>query len=467
MAARNKYTPLALLTILVLALLAYVTPASADVTVAVRADAHVQSNTPTTNYETAANMVINDATADRYAFVKVDIPALPAGETQDQGVLTVQLNANDPAQAILENAVVKVDKVTNVWQENNLTWDYQPAVEVANVGSVAFTGNGTYDIPVGTVVPGSTASYRLTSTFGGFINIPSQENTAGGGPTFRLETTPPPPSLTWPPAKPYNLKIFGMSAPENEWAGRLNEVGRCGIEARRIFVPDMDNWASKFNLVQEAIAAGMTPVISFKPGSGLNGFLNGLDDAKMAQIKADLLSTGTNVTATWWHEPNGDMTHAQFHQGSQRFFDHMNAPSIAVGPIINGWLLDNGDADFTAWTTPALMDQWEFLGTDTYQAGTDANPDATKPGGRAVPLLDTWLNDQGKPDMPILVGEYNGWTAESIDYGGDQLRFTDNLWIGLVWNSGPTGLGKPLEGARLTEYIEDKAAPEVKHEEGC
>ena len=90
-------------------------------------------------------------------------------------------------------------------------------------------------------------------------------------------------------------------------------------------------------------------------------------------------------------------------------------------------------------------------------------PDASKPGGRAVPLLAKWLDAQGHGDMRIGVGEYNGWTAESIDYGGDVLRNTPEVWFGLMWNSGPTGLGKPLEGQRLAEYIEDKAASEVLH----
>lgn len=44
-------------------------------------------------------------------------------------------------------------------------------------------------------------------------------------------------------------------------------------------------------------------------------------------------------------------------------------------------------------------------------------------------------------------------------------RRTRLVWV--VWNSGPTGNGKPLEGSRPDEYKEDKAAVEVKHEDGC
>jgi hypothetical protein len=102
--------------------------------------------------------------------------------------------------------------------------------------------------------------------------------------------------------------------------------------------------------------------------------------------------------------------------------------------------------------------KWDFVAVDSYQAGTVDAPNAAKYGGRAVPLLATWLKAQGHPDMPIGVGEYNGYTADSLAKGGQAILSTPQVWFGLVWNS-EGGLGHVLTGDRLTAYQATKADP--------
>jgi hypothetical protein len=270
-----------------------------------------------------------------------------------------------------------------------------------------------------------------------------------------------PPQASWPPTVPISPKVVGMSASESLWDQRLSEVGRCGVEARRIFVPDAaSNWNGKFQTIQETVEDGMTPVISVK--SPVSGFIAGNNDALYQNIRDDLLTLDAPVTMTFWHEPHGDMSAADFRTASQRFFDIMDAPEIAVGPILNGWLLDNQTSTFAGYTSAALLDDWEFMGVDSYHS----SPGSNKLPGRAVPLVETWLDGQGHGDMPIVLGEYNGFDADAIEYGGEQILSIPEAWIGLVWNS-TGGTYTPLTGDRITAYQNTKADPRAKQEEGC
>jgi hypothetical protein len=256
-----------------------------------------------------------------------------------------------------------------------------------------------------------------------------------------------------------------MSAPVAEWSTRLSEVGACGIESRRIFATLQSDGRAQSSLIQQAVNAGMMPVVSYKVPSVATLIAGGYD-SWLTNTRNYLNSLGVQVTATFWHEPHGDMTAADFRAGSQRFLTRVKAANVAVGPILNGWLLDNQVSTFASYTNATLLAGWDFVAVDSYQAGTASAPDASKPGGRALPLLETWLDGQGYPNKPIGMGEYNGWTAASIDYGGDQVRTIPEVWFGLLWNE-TTGQGAVLTGSRLTEFKEDKAAPEVKHDPGC
>lgn len=267
-----------------------------------------------------------------------------------------------------------------------------------------------------------------------------------------------PASASWTVNTSAPLKIIGMSAPVSDWSQRLAEVGPAGVNARRIFGDIVSNGRSQQALIEQAIAQGHTPVVSYKVASP-SAFAAGTSDAAgLAATRAYLESLGVELTATWWHEPHGDMTAAQFRDGSARFMAAMQTPNIKVGPILNGWLLDNQVSTWTSYTSPALLDGWDFLGVDTYQAGTTAAPDNSKLPGRAVPLAASWLAGQGHASMPIVVGEYNGFTTAAIQYAGETVLSSPNVWIACVWNSSG-GLGVPLSGARLAAFQATKADP--------
>ncbi len=274
--------------------------------------------------------------------------------------------------------------------------------------------------------------------------------------------TPPvtPPATSFPPAS-ITAKIIGMSAPVDKWDARIKEVGANGVRSRRIFADLSAAGSSQLPLIRKAIADGMVPVISYKVPDPTT-LANGGYDAWLVTLRAQLTGLGAPVTATYWHEPHGDMTPALFRAGSQRFLDRVQTPGVAVGPILNGWLMDNMKAttraNFAEYTSPALLAAWDFVGVDSYQSGTAAAPNNAQLPARAVPQLATWLDGQGFPDKKIVLGEYNGFTAAAIKQAGEWILSTPELWIGNVWNTDHTTFSV-LSGDRITAFQGTKADP--------
>ena len=187
------------------------------------------------------------------------------------------------------------------------------------------------------------------------------------------------------------------------------------------------------SLIRQAIADGMTPVVSYKVPNPTT-MANGGYDAWLVTLRNQLDALDTPVTATYWHEPHGDMTPAEFRAGSLKFVNLVDSPDIAVGPILNGWLLDRRVDDFASYTDSTLLNKWEFVGVDSYQEGTASDPSTTLLPARAVPKTAAWLDTQGFPDKKILLGEYNGFTGSAIEQAGEYILSTPELWIGNVWN---------------------------------
>ncbi len=251
-----------------------------------------------------------------------------------------------------------------------------------------------------------------------------------------------------------------MSAPDSLWSQRLAEVGSCGIEARRIFADLTSTGRDQSALISQAVEAGMMPVISYKVPS-VTTLNSGGYDAWLTNVRTYLAGLGEQVTVTFWHEPYGEMTADEFRAGSRRFLDRVKAPTIAVGPILNGWLLDENAAVFATFTDPTLLEDWDFVAVDSYQSGTPAHP-GTKLPARAIPLLAGWLDAQGQPDMPIGLGEYNGYSADAVAAAGEAILSTPEVWFGLVWNA--TERFQPLAGDCLRAFQATKADPRAAHD---
>jgi hypothetical protein len=261
-------------------------------------------------------------------------------------------------------------------------------------------------------------------------------------------------------------KIVGMSAPADLWGQRISEVGSCGVEARRVFASLQPDGRAQSKVIEQAVRAGMMPVISYKVPS-VKTLISGGYDSWLKATRAYLDGLNVPVTVTFWHEPYGDMDPADYRAGSQKFLDLMKSTNLQVGPILNGWLLDNKVSDFASFTSKSLLTQWDFVAVDSYQSGTTANP-GTKLPARAIPLLASWLDGQGFPDKKIGLGEYNGFSGTAIKAAGEAILSTPEVWFGLAWNS-DAGDAKyaPLEGDRLTEYQRTKADSRATRDAGC
>lgn len=250
--------------------------------------------------------------------------------------------------------------------------------------------------------------------------------------------------------------LIGMSAPRGVWDARVRAVG-AGLGARRIFADLGSGADSQLRLVEQAHAAGMLPVVSYKVGGDVAGAVGGRFDAVAEKAAARLASFDRPTAVTFWHEPYGDMTGAQYAAASRRLLPAFRRGKLRTGPILNGWLLDNKVADFAAYCPDDLFGLWDWFGIDTYESGTMAAPGDRKPAGR-IPALRSYLASRGRASMPIGVGEYNGYSARSLRDVGEQLFRTPDVWFGCVWNS-TGGKGWELTGGRLDAFRATLADP--------
>jgi hypothetical protein len=258
-----------------------------------------------------------------------------------------------------------------------------------------------------------------------------------------------------PGATVLGAAVIGMSAPASQWDQRVREVGP-GLAARRIYADLSQGATSQIKLVEQAHAAGMLPVISYKVGGDIAGAMSGKYNAVAEQAAAKLASFGLPTAVSFWHEPNPDVTGAEYAAASKQLLPIFRRGELRVGPILNGWLLDNREADFAAYCPDELFGLWDWFGIDTYESGTMANPGNNKPADR-IPALRKFLSSRGH-SLPLGVGEYNGFSAATIAAAGEALMSTPNVWFGCLWNSSG-GKGVPLSGDRLAAFQRTLADP--------
>lgn len=478
--------------------LAVTSPAEAGTyEVPVAADTYVSKSTASAKLGSAARLRVDGRKATRqHAFLKVTVPQVPAGEDLRSVELRLRPTTSSPTG-------VTVHRTNASWAEGSLSWRTKPAKR-ARLGSSDRLVAGTVeviDLDVSEVTPGSVLGLRLETSAQRTLafhsresvkNAPAVRVVTGTGvadgappvpapatpaptapaptapapttpapttpaPTTPAPTTPPataPGVQAFPPASPIRTKLIGMSAPASLWSQRISEVGKNGVTARRVFANLTSSGGGQMNLIRTAIADGMMPVISYKVPN-VQTMIDGGYDSWLAELRRQLTSLDADVTATFWHEPHGDMDPAQFRAASMKFFDAVDAPSVAVGPILNGWLLDRRVADFASYTDARLLDKWEFVAVDSYQSGEPTAPGSSMPA-RAIPLLATWMDSVGHPDKPLGLGEYNGFSAAAMAEAGETILSTPEMWFGLAWNSQGDSYA-PLTGDRITAFQRTKA----------
>ena len=463
---------------------------TATVDTVATADAHADGRRASANYgSTKVFMVDGRVGRTKQAFLKFTVPAVRSGEDIDTVALRLR-------SKVSSSQGISVYRTRTGWAEDTLTWTNKPSERTLLGSSDGLRSRTTEVIAlnVGRVIPGQVLSLRVETSAQAALTFASAEGRVSTRPVLRVSTrtratvpvpeeppvtrpvtedppvtlpvpeeppVTPSPDTSFPPAARVTAKVIGMSAPANLWDTRISEVVADGVKARRIFADLSASGSSQLPLIRRAIADGMIPVISYKAPNPAT-LANGGYDSWLATLRTQLNGLDAPVTATYWHEPHGDMTPAEFRAGSQRFLELVKAPNVAVGPILNGWLLDNLSAttraNFQDYTSPALLDAWDFVGVDSYQEGTASAPNSSLLPARAVPRLAAWLDAQGFPDKKIVLGEYNGFTAQAIAQAGEWILSTPELWIASVWNVDHTTFSA-LTGDRITAYQKTKADP--------
>lgn len=249
--------------------------------------------------------------------------------------------------------------------------------------------------------------------------------------------------------------LIGMSAPARLWAKRSKEVGE-GLTARRIFADLATGATSQIRVVEQAHIAGQLPVISYKVGGDVAGAVAGRYNEVARKAAAKLASYDKPTAVTFWHEPHGDMTPEEYVAASLQILPQFKRGKLRVGPLLNGFLLDRQVATFASYAPDELFELWDWFGFDTYQSGTIDNPGSNNPATR-IPAARKFVASRGF-DHPLGIGEYNGYSAETIKATGEALLSTEGVWFGCIWNS-HGGRGLVLEGARLAAFRETLADP--------
>ncbi|WP_224274721.1 hypothetical protein [Nocardioides lacusdianchii] len=252
-----------------------------------------------------------------------------------------------------------------------------------------------------------------------------------------------------------NGPLIGMNAPADLWDRRTAEVG-VALGSRRIFADLAAGASNQIRLVEEAHADGMLPVISYKVGGDASGAAAGRYDAVATAAAAQLASYGLPTAVTVWHEPYKDMTGAQYTAMSRRLLSIFRRDEVRVGPILNGWLLDNRIDEFEQFCDEELFELWQYVAIDTYEAGTMASPGAAKPAAR-IPALADYVRSRGY-DLPLGVGEYNGYSYRTLLDVGEAMFSTPNVWFGCVWNNSAE-ISEVLTADRLRAFRETAADP--------
>jgi len=311
-------------------------------------------------------------------------------------------------------------------------------------------------------VMGAVGALSLTGCAAAVAAEPKGNNGGNGhgkpSPSPTATATPtasPSPTATATSAPTGHVAHIGMSSPKALWDARVAEVGP-GLAARRIFADLAKGATSQISLVEEAHAAGMLPVISYKVGGDITGAMNGAYNSVASAAATRLASYGLPTAVTFWHEPNGDITGAQYVAASKQLLPYFKRGELRVGPILNGWLLDNQLDTFGSYCPDSLFQLWDWVGIDTYESGTYTDPGPRKPATR-IPALAAYVDGRGYT-KPLGVGEYNGYSATTIADAGEALLSTPNVWFGCVWNS-DGDRATELTGDRLTAFQKTLADP--------
>jgi hypothetical protein len=230
-----------------------------------------------------------------------------------------------------------------------------------------------------------------------------------------------------------------------------------GLRVRRAFAPDLPTSIQETDAAGDA-AAGIVTFLSVKPSYTDVGS----DNDRIAAL-ARSMPAGSYLTA--WHEPENDMTAAQYVAMSRNFYAVAKAanPNIYVGNVYMTYQWGAGRKVTTPDAWWAGANSTDFLGTDTYmdtwQKDAAGNP---KPLSADPDHMrwHNWAAGKGKPLLLTESGVGQGFTdAQRANY-----YLTNEAWLTahnyrmfLPWN----GAGTPPTGESWDFFGGSKSWPQT------
>jgi len=358
-------------------------------------DAQASTKYPTANFGTRTLLAAGGyAGGQNIIFAKFVVNSLPAGATGISAQLRFYRNGG--AMPALEGSVV----ANTAWSERTLTYANRPS-RGPGLGSqtpapsatyvawpVKVTGNRTYAFSVQS--PSATA----------FAQFNSEEGLS------------PHPSLnvTYTPAAPQIGKVW-IGATCNKPTATIATFNACNaatgpLKFRRSFNSSLPATFAQSSGKDDA-RYGYRSFVSWKPpGGDFVGAAAGRYDAAIAAWARSVPRTG--VYATTFHEPENDMTGAQFVAMHRRLYTVVkNAnPTIQWGPVyMSYWwqparLASKGGA--AAWWVGG--DRADFTAVDNYST---PNPIELSKD----PQFMTWYNFMLSKYKPMLITEYGQYSV--------------------------------------------------------
>ncbi|MEU4552434.1 CBM96 family carbohydrate-binding protein [Micromonospora violae] len=164
---------------------------AASVTFTPVADTYVQSDTAATNYGTSTQVVVDNSPVRR-SFLRFTVSGVSGTVTSAKLRLrTISGNSGSDAGGTFR----RMSNTT--WSETGTTWNNQPAIDGATLGTIgAVSGNTWYEVDVTAAVTGNgTYSFGATSTSGDGAYYDTRESGADAPQlVVTTGTTTPPPS---------------------------------------------------------------------------------------------------------------------------------------------------------------------------------------------------------------------------------------------------------------------------------
>jgi len=370
-------------------------------------DSYVSAKYPTANFGSGTVLASSSAAGDsKTIYLKFIVHSLPAGSTNISGSLVLNRIASQLLPPTVSAAVVP----STTWTEKSITYANRPAVG-ASLGVLSTTsGTGRATWPAA-VSGNSTVAFAVTSSTAASAIYHSAEGSPEI-PVLKVTYTPPAPVV---PAAGSGVWIGATCNTPSATIASFNAcnstIGR--LKVRRSFNTTLPTSFAASSARDDA-RYGYKSFVSWKPpGGDVAGAAAGRYDAAVAAWARSVPRTG--VYATSYHEPENDMSGAQFVAMHRHLYTVVKVANSTIqwGPVyMSYWwqpsrLASIGGA--AAWWVGS--DKADFTAIDNYST---PNPIQLN---QDVQFM-TWYNSMLGKGRPMLITEYGQYSIRP-GYGID------------------------------------------------